>query len=154
LQPPLLFSYLRSQQPLRCLNSLLSPTNHSTMATSSLQTFHLFPDLPLELQTLIWTFTMPGPQFVTLHREIFPSSKLAYMSRRIDYDREKREGREAGYSFTSSCCPPVLLHVCQYTGRMILSTYERCFTLDENQESDLSLWYQALIIFSEEWGRG
>jgi 2EXR family len=43
-------------------NQLLIPCVSAVPAYSTMQDFHLFSNLPLELRRLIWTFSLPGPR--------------------------------------------------------------------------------------------
>jgi hypothetical protein len=67
-------------------------------------TFHLFPNLPIELQIKIWQYALPGPRIIRTRR----------------HDR----------SFLFSR-PPALLHTCRTSREVARSICESAFTYDE-----------------------
>ncbi|KAN0122799.1 hypothetical protein V8E51_001125 [Hyaloscypha variabilis] len=111
--------------------------------------FHPFPRLPLEIQTIIWTFTLPPPSIHRLHICTIPTDNLALMNRRISYDEERRWRRSAGFHFSSPCCPPALLHISQHTRQLAHSIYQQVFKVGVGQ--GMGLWYQAVNTFREDW---
>jgi 2EXR family len=67
-------------------------------------TFHLFPNLHMELQIKIWQYALPGPRII----------------------RTRRQDRSFLFSR-----PPALLHTCRTSRQVARSIYESDFTYDE-----------------------
>jgi hypothetical protein len=68
-------------------------------------TFHAFPNLPAELQNMIWRYSLPGPRVI----------RAAYIEGE-DYAKGSFVFRDA--------CPPAVLHVCQNSRREALIFYQ------------------------------
>jgi hypothetical protein len=68
-------------------------------------TFRAFPNLPAELQNMIWRYSLPGPRVI----------RAAYIEGE-DYEKGSFVFRDA--------CPPTVLHVCKNSRREALIFYQ------------------------------
>ncbi|KAF4624892.1 hypothetical protein G7Y89_g13276 [Cudoniella acicularis] len=89
---------------------------------SSLDTFSLFVELPLELRIKIWGNAFPEPRVVP-----------------VRYNRHQKQ-------YTSDAAPPVLLHICTESRDIFLSTYEK-LRLSQKYDSAIFVDFSCDTIF-------
>ncbi|KAM0132866.1 hypothetical protein ACHAP3_006155 [Botrytis cinerea] len=81
------------------------PTKWKLSKANPPRTFHAFPNLPPELQNMIWRYSLPGPRVI----------RAAYVQRG-DYAKTPFVFRDAR--------PPTALHVCQHSREEALKFYK------------------------------
>jgi hypothetical protein len=81
------------------------PTNWKLPKANPPRTFHAFPNLPPELQNMIWRYSLPGPRVI----------RATYVQRG-DYTKNLFVFKDAR--------PPTALHVCQNSRQEALNFYK------------------------------